>query len=59
VRAFAAAWPDRMTLPIRSCARFLIQRLLLELGTGFAFGGRQVLLEVGDQAFTSTCSSTL
>jgi predicted nuclease of restriction endonuclease-like (RecB) superfamily len=28
-----------------------IQRFLLELGTGFAFVGRQVLLEVGDQDF--------
>jgi predicted nuclease of restriction endonuclease-like (RecB) superfamily len=28
-----------------------IQRFLLELGTGFAFVGRQVLLEVGDQEF--------
>ena len=28
-----------------------IQRFLLELGTGFAFIGRQVLLEVGDQDF--------
>ena len=28
-----------------------IQRFLLELGTGFAFVGRQVLLEVGDQNF--------
>ena len=28
-----------------------IQRVLLELGTGFAFVGRQVLLEVGDQDF--------
>lgn len=29
-----------------------IQRFLLELGTGFAFVGRQVLLEVGKQDFT-------
>jgi predicted nuclease of restriction endonuclease-like (RecB) superfamily len=29
-----------------------IQRFLLELGTGFAFVGRQALLEVGDQAST-------
>lgn len=28
-----------------------IQRFLLELGTGFAFVGRQVLVEVGDQDF--------
>lgn len=28
-----------------------IQQFLLELGTGFAFVGRQVLLEVGDQDF--------
>lgn len=28
-----------------------IQRFLLELGTGFAFVGRQVLLEVGDRDF--------
>lgn len=28
-----------------------IQRFLLELGTGFAFVGRQVLFEVGDQDF--------
>jgi len=28
-----------------------IQRFLLELGTGFAFVGRQVLLEVGEQDF--------
>lgn len=28
-----------------------IQSFLLELGTGFAFVGRQVLLEVGDQDF--------
>jgi predicted nuclease of restriction endonuclease-like (RecB) superfamily len=28
-----------------------IQRFLLELGSGFAFVGRQVLLEVGDQDF--------
>ncbi len=28
-----------------------VQRFLLELGTGFAFVGRQVLLEVGDQDF--------
>jgi predicted nuclease of restriction endonuclease-like (RecB) superfamily len=28
-----------------------IQRFLLELGTGFAFVGRQVLLEIGDQDF--------
>jgi predicted nuclease of restriction endonuclease-like (RecB) superfamily len=28
-----------------------IQKFLLELGTGFAFVGRQVLLEVGDQDF--------
>jgi predicted nuclease of restriction endonuclease-like (RecB) superfamily len=28
-----------------------IQRFLLEMGTGFAFVGRQVLLEVGDQDF--------
>lgn len=28
-----------------------IQRFLLELGTGFAFVGRQVLLEVGDEEF--------
>ena len=28
-----------------------IQRFLLELGTGFAFVGRQMLLEVGDQDF--------
>ena len=28
-----------------------IQRFLLELGSGFAFVGRQVLLEVGDQEF--------
>jgi predicted nuclease of restriction endonuclease-like (RecB) superfamily len=28
-----------------------IQRFLLELGTGFAFVGKQVLLEVGDQDF--------
>ena len=28
-----------------------IQRVLLELGTGFAFVGRQVLLEVGDRDF--------
>jgi predicted nuclease of restriction endonuclease-like (RecB) superfamily len=28
-----------------------IQRFLLELGTGFAFVGRQVLLELGDQEF--------
>ncbi len=28
-----------------------IQRFLLELGTGFAFVGRQILLEVGDQDF--------
>jgi predicted nuclease of restriction endonuclease-like (RecB) superfamily len=28
-----------------------IQRFLLELGTGFAFVGRQVLLEVGDEDF--------
>ena len=28
-----------------------IQRFLLELGTGFAFVGRQALLEVGDQDF--------
>jgi len=28
-----------------------IRRFLLELGTGFAFVGRQVLLEVGDQDF--------
>ncbi len=28
-----------------------IQRFLLELGTGFSFVGRQVLLEVGDQDF--------
>lgn len=28
-----------------------IQRFLLELGTGFAFVGRQVLIEVGDQDF--------
>lgn len=28
-----------------------IQRFLLELGTGFAFIGRQVLVEVGDQDF--------
>ncbi len=28
-----------------------IQRFLLELGAGFAFVGRQVLLEVGDQDF--------
>jgi predicted nuclease of restriction endonuclease-like (RecB) superfamily len=28
-----------------------IQRFLLELGTGFAFVGRQVMLEVGDQDF--------
>ena len=28
-----------------------IQRFLLELGRGFAFVGRQVLLEVGDQDF--------
>jgi predicted nuclease of restriction endonuclease-like (RecB) superfamily len=30
-----------------------IQRFLLELGTGFAFVGRQVPLEVGDQDFQS------
>ncbi len=29
-----------------------IQKFLLELGTGFAFVGRQVRLEVGDQDFT-------
>jgi predicted nuclease of restriction endonuclease-like (RecB) superfamily len=28
-----------------------VQKFLLELGTGFAFVGRQVLLEVGDQDF--------
>src|SRR5439155_7644827 len=28
-----------------------LQRFLLELGSGFAFVGRQVLLEVGDQDF--------
>ena len=28
-----------------------IQRFLLELGTGFAFVGRQVLLEIGDRDF--------
>ena len=28
-----------------------MQRFLLELGSGFAFVGRQVLLEVGDQDF--------
>jgi predicted nuclease of restriction endonuclease-like (RecB) superfamily len=28
-----------------------IQRFLLELGTGFAFVGRQVLLEIGDEDF--------
>jgi len=35
-----------------------IQRFLLELGAGFAFVGRQVHLEVGDQTTTSTWSST-
>jgi len=39
-----------------------IQRFLLELGTGFAFVGRQVLLEVDDQACRTNkahCSSSV
>lgn len=32
-----------------------IQKFLLELGTGFAFVGRQVRLEVGDQDFALIC----
>lgn len=35
-----------------------VEKLLLELGQGFAFVGRQVRLEVDGEAFYCDCSST-
>lgn len=35
-----------------------VEKFLLELGAGFALVGRQVHLQVGDQDFCSTCSTT-
>lgn len=52
MRAFAAAWPRR-TIVQEALARIAWYHhiALMELGTGFAFVGRQVLLEVGDRDF--------
>jgi predicted nuclease of restriction endonuclease-like (RecB) superfamily len=36
-----------------------LEKFLLELGQGFAFVGRQYHLDIGEQIFTSTCSSTI
>ena len=58
--AFAAAWPERAIVqePLARLPWYHhvalvdhFQRFLLEVGTGFAFVGRQVPIEVGDQDY--------